>query len=216
MVEDRFNHWCSVWANEFAIRHPNDLSPEERSNLHDHASTCQDCAAALQQYLLCDALLRDYPFEEVFLAEDAVMIQVDGTVPPALEELWKEQSNKDVSNRGLREKSTDFALDRGNQRANTSIRGETIKPLPHNQAATSPIQSGSGICTIDLRFHCFSEKFAQLIAEDVEGTEAIVESIVGTALLEMFDAVFVDEVTISNSLETTAQEMEARYPNFVS
>src|SRR6266480_7379007 len=116
MVEDRFHHWCSVWANEFAIRHPDDLSSEERLCLHEHAVTCLECAAALQDYLLCNALLRDHPFEEMFHTESAAMIHADGKVPAALEQLWEEQKSAKANRRILQNKRGASTLNEEDQR----------------------------------------------------------------------------------------------------
>ena len=55
---------------------------------------------------------------------------------------------------------------------------------------------------IHLRVHC-SDRFTELLVEDVENTELAIESIVGTALLEVFDTVLVENVTVQRSLENT-------------
>ncbi len=212
MVEDRFNHWCSVWAKEFAILHPDDLPLEERLRLYEHASTCPDCSATLQQYLLCNALLRDHPFEEMFLIESAAMIQADGKVPAALEQLWEEQNSANTNSRELRENLIASKLNVENQRANSFTNAQAVKPLSHNQTTTSPTQLGKGMYTIDLRIRC-SNTFSGVLVGDEEQTELTIESIVGTALLEVFDVVLFENVTIYRSPEEAAQGLEVNYPD---
>lgn len=52
------------------------------------------------------------------------------------------------------------------------------------------------MCIIHMRLRC-SDKFSEILPEDVERTELIVEDIVSTALLEVFDSVDVENVTVS-------------------
>ena len=54
------------------------------------------------------------------------------------------------------------------------------------------------MCTVHLRVQC-SERFSEVIVSDVEQTELTIESIVGTALLEVFDTVLVENVTVHDS-----------------
>lgn len=58
---------------------------------------------------------------------------------------------------------------------------------------------------IHLRVHC-SDRFTELLVEDVENTELAIESIVGTALLEVFDTVLVENVTVQRSPESTYRD----------
>ncbi len=57
------------------------------------------------------------------------------------------------------------------------------------------------MCTVYMRIQ-LSDTPSELIASDVENTELTIESIVGTALLEVFDTVLVDNITVQNSPET--------------
>ena len=54
------------------------------------------------------------------------------------------------------------------------------------------------MCTIHLRVHC-SDKFTELLVSNLEDTELTIESIVSTALLEVFDTVHVENVTVQQS-----------------
>ncbi len=56
------------------------------------------------------------------------------------------------------------------------------------------------MCVIHMRVQC-SDKFSEVIVEDVEHTELTIESILGTALLEVFDNVHVENVTVQPSSE---------------
>ena len=56
------------------------------------------------------------------------------------------------------------------------------------------------MCTIQVRVQC-SERFSEVLVADVEQTELTIESIVGTALLEVFDTVLVENVTVQHSPE---------------
>jgi len=56
------------------------------------------------------------------------------------------------------------------------------------------------MCIIHVRVQC-SDRFSEVITDDVENTELAIESILGTALLEVFDTVLVDSVTVQNSPE---------------
>ena len=56
------------------------------------------------------------------------------------------------------------------------------------------------MCIVYMRVQC-SDTFSELIVDDVEPTELTIESIVGTALLEVFDTVLVDNITVHRSKE---------------
>jgi hypothetical protein len=58
------------------------------------------------------------------------------------------------------------------------------------------------MCVIHISVQC-SEKFSELLVGDVRDAELTVESIVGTALLELFDTVVVDDVRLLTSQSTT-------------
>ena len=57
------------------------------------------------------------------------------------------------------------------------------------------------MCVIHISVQC-SEKFSELLVGDVRDAELTVESIVGTALLELFDTVVVDDVKLLTSQST--------------
>ena len=54
------------------------------------------------------------------------------------------------------------------------------------------------MCIVHMRIQC-SDMFSWALASDQEHTELAIESIVGTALLEIFDTVLVDDVTVHHS-----------------
>ena len=56
------------------------------------------------------------------------------------------------------------------------------------------------MCIVHLRVQC-SDTFSEVLVGDVEHTELTIESIVGTALLELFDTVLVENVTVQHSPE---------------
>ena len=56
------------------------------------------------------------------------------------------------------------------------------------------------MCTILMRVKC-SDRFTELLVDNVEDTELTIESIVGTALLEVFDIVLVENITVQHSPE---------------
>jgi len=51
-----------------------------------------------------------------------------------------------------------------------------------------------------MRVQC-SERFSEVLVDDLEHTELIIESILGTALLELFDAVVVENVIVNPAPE---------------
>ena len=53
---------------------------------------------------------------------------------------------------------------------------------------------------------CFPDDYSEVPAEDVEDAEMAIESLVSTALVEMFGTVFVDDVTIHDSSEPDDDE----------
>jgi hypothetical protein len=65
------------------------------------------------------------------------------------------------------------------------------------------------MCIIHMRVQC-SDRFSELLVGDVEHTELTIESLVGTALLEVFDTVLVDDVTVYDSPERNDGDGEAR------
>ncbi|MDQ6643513.1 MAG: hypothetical protein M3Y76_03610 [Chloroflexota bacterium] len=56
------------------------------------------------------------------------------------------------------------------------------------------------MCVIHLRIEC-PDTFSEVIVKDVEHTELTIESIVGTALLEVFNTVHIENVTVQQSSE---------------
>ena len=54
------------------------------------------------------------------------------------------------------------------------------------------------MCIVNMRVQCSDALFKMLVG-DVEHTELTIESIVGTALLEVFDTVVVENVTVHDS-----------------
>jgi len=58
------------------------------------------------------------------------------------------------------------------------------------------------MCIIHMRVKC-SNLFSELLEIDEEHTELTIESIVSTALLEVFDTVVVENVTVQPSPESS-------------
>ena len=56
------------------------------------------------------------------------------------------------------------------------------------------------MCIVNLRVK-FSDTFSELLVGDEEYAELAIESIVGIALLEVFDTVLVENVTVHHSSE---------------
>ncbi len=56
------------------------------------------------------------------------------------------------------------------------------------------------MCIVQMCVQC-SDTFSEVLVGDVEQTELTIESIVGTALLEVFDTVLVENVTVHRSRE---------------
>lgn len=56
------------------------------------------------------------------------------------------------------------------------------------------------MCIVHMCVQC-SDTFSAVLVGDVEHTELTIESIVGTALLEVFDTVLVENVTVHHSTE---------------
>ena len=56
-----------------------------------------------------------------------------------------------------------------------------------------------------MRVQC-SDRFTELLVDDVKNTELTIESIVGTALLEVFDTVLVENVTVQPSPESNYRD----------
>jgi hypothetical protein len=61
------------------------------------------------------------------------------------------------------------------------------------------------MCTVLLRVEC-SDSFSELLTDDKEHAELSIESIVGTALLELFDIVHVENVTIHFPSDRTVED----------
>jgi hypothetical protein len=51
-----------------------------------------------------------------------------------------------------------------------------------------------------------SDRFSEVLVSDVENAELTIESILGTALLEVFDAVVVENVTVHPSREDNDED----------
>lgn len=63
------------------------------------------------------------------------------------------------------------------------------------------------MCIIHVRVHC-SDKHSEVLVDDVETTEMTIESIVGTALLEVFDTVLIENITVHHSSERNIEDEE--------
>ena len=63
------------------------------------------------------------------------------------------------------------------------------------------------MCTIHMRIQC-SERFSEVLVGDVVDTELAIESIVGMALLEVFDTVLVENVIVHHSPERDDRDGE--------
>ena len=60
-----------------------------------------------------------------------------------------------------------------------------------------------------MRVQC-SDRFSELLVDDVEPTELTIESIVGMALLEVFDTVQVENVTVQHSPKRNDEDGDRR------
>lgn len=56
------------------------------------------------------------------------------------------------------------------------------------------------MCIVYMRVQC-SDTFSEVFTNEEEQTELTIESIIGTALLEVFDTVQVDNVTVRHANE---------------
>jgi hypothetical protein len=63
------------------------------------------------------------------------------------------------------------------------------------------------MCIVNVRVKC-SDTHSELLVGDVEYAELTIESIVGTALLEIFDTVLVENVTVHHSSERNGGDGE--------
>ena len=63
------------------------------------------------------------------------------------------------------------------------------------------------MCIVHLRIQC-SDPFSKALISDVKHTELTIESLVSTALLEAFDTVLIDAVTIQHSTECDNENKE--------
>ena len=61
------------------------------------------------------------------------------------------------------------------------------------------------MCIVYVRVQC-SDTFSEVLVDDEEYTELTIESILGTALLEVFDAVLVENVTVYPSPEDSDED----------
>lgn len=62
------------------------------------------------------------------------------------------------------------------------------------------------MCILYMRVQC-SDTYSKLLAGDAEQTELTVESIVGEALLEVFDTVHVQSVLVQQSPDRIAENL---------
>jgi hypothetical protein len=68
------------------------------------------------------------------------------------------------------------------------------------------------MCIVQVRVQC-SERFSEVLVGNVEHTELTIESIVGMALLELFDTVLVENVTVHHSPERNDGDGERPLPD---
>jgi hypothetical protein len=65
------------------------------------------------------------------------------------------------------------------------------------------------MCIVHMRVQC-SDAFSEVLVGDVEQTELTIESIVGMALLEVFDTVLVENITVHRSQKRNDENGERR------
>jgi hypothetical protein len=65
------------------------------------------------------------------------------------------------------------------------------------------------MCIIHMRVQC-SDRFSEVLGDNTEHTELTIESILGTALLEIFDTVLVENVTVLHTTERDDEDGERR------
>ena len=65
------------------------------------------------------------------------------------------------------------------------------------------------MCIVYVRVQC-SDTFSEVLVDDEEHTELTIESIVGTALLEVFDTVLVENITVHHSPQRNDGDRERR------
>jgi hypothetical protein len=63
------------------------------------------------------------------------------------------------------------------------------------------------MCIVHMHVHC-SDKFSEVLVDDIEHAELTIESIVSTALLEIFDTVLVENVTVDHSSQRNNETEE--------
>jgi hypothetical protein len=63
------------------------------------------------------------------------------------------------------------------------------------------------MCIVNVRLKC-SDTLSELLVGDVEYAELTIESIVGTALLEVFDTVLIENVTVYHSSDRNGGDGE--------
>ncbi len=64
------------------------------------------------------------------------------------------------------------------------------------------------MCIVHMRVQC-SDTFSEVLVDDVEHTELTIESIISTALLEVFDNVQIENITLHRSPERNDEDGEA-------
>jgi hypothetical protein len=63
---------------------------------------------------------------------------------------------------------------------------------------------------VNMRVQC-SDRFSELLVGEEEQAELTIESVVGTALLEIFDTVLVENVTVYDSPEYNDEDGDHMY-----
>ncbi|MDQ6660020.1 MAG: hypothetical protein M3Z24_03530 [Chloroflexota bacterium] len=56
------------------------------------------------------------------------------------------------------------------------------------------------MCIVHMRVRC-PDTFSEVLVDDVEHTELTIENVVGIALLELFDSILIENVTLHHSPE---------------
>jgi len=87
----------------------------------------------------------------------------------------------------------------------TSQRNSYQIHFQREEELTTSEERKKAMCTIHMRVQC-SDRFSELLVDDVEPTELTIESIVGMALLEVFNAVAVENVTVHPSPEDNDED----------
>jgi hypothetical protein len=169
--------FCDDWAEKFAALRLDDLSLSEHLEFQQHLLECSMCSAVYATINLMQACIR-------------ALLQggpLSSLIPEFKQIRYNNKHDSDMSYRA----------------SEGTIRTEALSAVNHPRHRSNA-PGINDACLIQISVRC-ANKFIEVTLEELESAELAVEDGVGTVLLDLFESVAIDEVSISFTFDSSTE-----------